>query len=305
MNALTFYFQVHQPYRVRNYGFFDLGQYHDYFDTNKNIEILNKVSEKCYLPANQVFYDLIKKYKGEFKIAFSLSGVFLEQLETWRPDVLASFQRLVDTGCVELCAETYFHSLSFLYSKEEFNTQVEMHESTITRLFGVQPQIFRNTELIYNNEIAEYVAGMGYKGIIAEGVDWLLNGRTPNYLHHPPGLSDFPILLKNYKLSDDIAFRFSNRAWKEFPLSADKFSTWAHSVAGNGDTINLFMDYETFGEHQWEDTGIFEFLRHLPEQIMRHPDFKFMTPSEVIDAYPVRGEYDLSLIHISEPTRPY
>ena len=218
MNAVSFYFQVHQPYRIRKYGIFDLGQDHNYFDGDKNLEVLNKVSEKCYLPANETFYNLIKKYKGEFKISYSFSGVFLEQLETWRPDVLDSFKRLVDTGCVEVLAETYYHSLSFLYSKDEFNTQVQLHEEMIQKHFGVKPKVFRNTELIYNNELAHQVADLGYKGIIAEGVDWILNGRTPNYIHHPTGLNDFPILLKNYKLSDDIAFRFSNKDWAEHPL---------------------------------------------------------------------------------------
>ena len=293
MNAISFYFQVHQPYRVRNYGFFDLGTNHSYFDSEKNLAVLNKVAEKCYLPANETFYNLIKRYDGKFKIAYSLSGVFLEQCETWRPDVIASFKKLIDTGCVEILSETYYHSLAFLYSKKEFNFQVAKHRDYIKKLFGVEPTVFRNTELIYNNDIAHHVKEMGYKGVIAEGVDWKLNGRTPNFLHHPPGLEDFPVLLKNYKLSDDIAFRFSNRDWAEFPLSAEKFASWAHATAGSGDVINLFMDYETFGEHQWEDTGIFQFLDHLPEMIFRHPDFKFLTPSEVIDTFETKGTYDV------------
>ncbi len=293
MNAVSFYFQVHQPYRIRKYGFFDMGQYHDYFDSEKNLQILNKVSEKCYLPANETFYNLIKKYKGEFKISYSISGVFLEQLETWRTDVLDSFKKLVDTGCVELLAETYYHSLSLLYSKDEFNSQVQQHEDIIKKHFGVKPKVFRNTELIYNNDIARHVSSLGYKGIIAEGVDRILQGRTPNYIHHPKGLNDFPILLKNYKLSDDIAFRFSNKQWDDYPLSADKFASWVHAIAGSGDVVNLFMDYETFGEHQWADTGIFNFLEHLPEKIYQHPDFKFLTPSEVIDTFPIRGDYNV------------
>ena len=292
MNSVCFYFQVHQPYRLRDFNFFDIGSGTNCFDSEKNLAILNKVSEKCYLPANQLFLDLINKYPGEFKISFSLSGVFLEQCETWRPDVLASFQSLVDTGQVEILGETYYHSLSYLYSKEEFVTQVKKHNDLIKRLFGVEPKVFRNTELIYNNDLAYFVKEMGYQGIIAEGVDHLLGYQSPNFIHHPPGLSNFPILLKNYKLSDDIAFRFSNKGWNEHPLSSEKYANWIHQTAGNGETVNLFMDYETFGEHQWEDTGIFEFLRYLPEAIFRHPDFKFHTPSEVINHYPIRGTYD-------------
>ena len=292
MNSICFYFQVHQPYRLKDINFFDIGYEDNCFDSEKNLEILNKVSEKCYLPANQLFLELIEKYQGEFKIAFSLSGVFLEQCETWRPDVLASFQKLVDTGHVEILAETYYHSLSYLYSEEEFVAQVQKHNDLINRLFGVQPVVFRNTELIYNNQLAHFIKKMGYQGIIAEGVDHLLGYQSPNFIHHPPGLPDFPILLKNYKLSDDIAFRFSNKGWDEHPLSSEKFASWVHRTAGNGEVINLFMDYETFGEHQWEDTGIFEFLNHLPEAIFKHPDFKFHTPSELINHYPIRGTYD-------------
>ena len=293
MPSICFYFQVHQPYRLCNYNFFEMGQDVDYFDTPKNIEVLNKVAEKCYLPANATFLRLIKKYKGDFKIAYSISGVALEQFETWRPDVLDSFKQLVDTGCVEILAETYHHSLSYLYSKEEFLHQVKKHERKVQELFGVTPTVFRNTELIYNNDIAHFIKNEGYKGIIAEGVEWLLGYKTPNFIHHPPGAHDFPVLLKNYKLSDDIAFRFSNKQWVEHPLSAEKFANWAHQIAGNGDTVNLFMDYETFGEHQWADTGIFDFLEHLPAFIFRHPDFTFNTPSEVIDKYAIKGEYNV------------
>lgn len=297
MPSVCFYFQVHQPYRLKQYNFFEMANDSQYFDTSKNVEVLNKVSEKCYLPANETFLQLIKQYKGDFKIAFSISGVAIEQFETWRPDVLDSFKRLVDTGCVEILAETYYHSLSYLYSKEEFLYQVEKHKKKVQEVFGVTPTVFRNTELIYNNDIGHFIKNQGYKGIIAEGVDWLLGFKTPNFIHHPPNAPDFPILLKNYKLSDDIAFRFSNKAWAEHPLSSEKFANWVHQIAGNGDTVNLFMDYETFGEHQWADTGIFEFLKHLPEAIFRHPDFTFNTPSEVIDNNSIKGEYDVP--HIS------
>ena len=188
MTSICFYFQVHQPYRLRKYDFFDIGYQNNLFDDEKNIEVLNKVSEKCYLPANDVFYRLIKKYNGAFKISFSISGVALEQFEKWRPDVLDSYKKLVDTGCVEILSETYNHSLSYLYSKEEFKRQVERHRQKVKALFNVEPTVFRNTELIYNNEIAHYISEMGYKGIIAEGVEWLLGHKSPNFIHHPPCL---------------------------------------------------------------------------------------------------------------------
>ncbi len=291
MTSLCFYFQVHQPNRLRNYSFFDIAHEDNYFDTAKNVEILNKVSEKCYLPANAIFYDLIKKYNGDFKIAMSFSGVLLEQLEAWRPDVLYSFKKLIDTGCVEVLAETYHHSLAAVFSAKEFEAQVEKHEQLIQKFFGVTPQVFRNTELIYNNDLAKVVEGLGYQGIIAEGIASNMTADSANFVHHPPEQYDFPVLLKNYKLSDDIAFRFSKSDWEHYPLTADKFANWTHQLAGNAETVNLFMDYETFGEHQWEETGIFEFLKYLPQHVLSHPDFNFKTPSEVIKKYPLRGEY--------------
>jgi alpha-amylase len=292
MTSICFYFQVHQPFRIRNYSYFDIGNSSDYEDDNKNREIMNKVADKCYIKTNRKMLELIKRYNGKFRISYSISGTAIEQFQKYRPDVLQSFIDLANTGCVEFLAETYSHSLSFVHSKEEFVRQVKKHGEMIKKHFNQKPKVFRNTELIYNNELAVFVENMGYKGIICEGVDRLLNGRTPNYLYEPIGTKNAKLLLKNHLLSDDIAFRFSDRGWKEFPLTADKYATWVHSVAGNGETINLFMDYETFGEHQWESTGIFDFLDHLPEMILRHPDFDFKTPSEVIAAYPTRGSYD-------------
>lgn len=292
MPSVCFYFQVHQPYRIKNYGFFDIGLDHQLFDEAKNRQILDKVSHKCYLPTNELMYKLIKKHKGAFRISYSISGVALEQFRDYRPDVMDSFKKLVDTGCVELIEETYYHSLSFLYSKSEFDRQVQQHKDMVQTHFGVTPRVFRNTELIYNNEIAYHIAALGYKGMIAEGVDRVLGNRSPNFLYHPYYKNNFPLLLKNYKLSDDIAFRFSNKGWEEHPLSTEKFARWVHSIAGHGEVINLFMDYETFGEHQWEDSGIFKFMEHLPEKILQHGDFNFKTPSEVIDSYPIRAEYD-------------
>lgn len=292
MPSICFYFQVHQPFRIRDYSFFDIGNSHFYEDDKKNEEILNKVADKCYLKTNRKMLELIQRHEGKFKISYSISGTAMEQFEKYRPDILQSFIDLSNTGCVEFLAETYSHSLSFLYSKTEFKRQVQKHSKMITKYFNQTPKIFRNTELIYNNELASYVEGMGYKGVICEGVDRLLKGRSPNYIYSAVNTKNIKLLLKNYLLSDDIAFRFSDKGWKEFPLTADKFKNWVHNIAGNGETVNLFMDYETFGEHQWESTGIFNFLDQLPEEILKHPDFEFKTPSEVIASYPARDVYD-------------
>lgn len=293
MPSVCFYFQVHQPFRIKNYSFFDIGENHFYEDDQKNCEIMNKVADKCYLPTNRKMLDLIKRHNGNFRISYSISGVALEQFEKYRPDVLQSFIDLANTGCVEFLAETWSHSLSFIYSKREFVRQVKKHGEAIKKYFNQEPKVFRNTELIYNNELASFVDEMGYKGILCEGVDWMLNERSPNYIYRTVNGKKIKVLLKNHRLSDDIAFRFSDRGWKEWPLTVDKFKQWVFSVAGSGETINLFMDYETFGEHQWESTGIFNFLDHLPGQILEHPDFNFKTPSEVIDTYPGRDVYDI------------
>jgi len=284
MASVCFYFQVHQPYRLRHYTIFDTGT--DYFDQSKNAEICRKVACKCYLPTNRLLLELIEKYAGRFRVAFSTTGVALEQFEQYAPEVLASFRRLAATGCVEFLAETYHHSLSFLYSRQEFIEQVNAHRRMIQDLFGQIPRVFRNTELIYSNALAEAVEQMGgFKAIITEGADRILGYRSPNYVYRPPISGQLKLLLKNYRLSDDIAFRFSNRGWSEWPLRADKFASWVNAVNGNGFVVNLFIDYETFGEHQWEDTGVFEFLRHLPGEILRHPDNDFKTPTQVADSY--------------------
>jgi len=291
MASVCFYFQVHQPYRLRRYSIFDSDT--NYYDDYKNGQICRKVARKCYLPANRLMLDLIERYQGRFKISYSVTGLVLDQLERYAPEVLSTFYALAQTGCVEFLAETYYHSLSFLYSRDEFSEQVRLHQDKIEQMFGQQPKIFRNTELIYNNDLARFVSDMGFKGILCEGADHILGYRSPNFVYRPVGLGDVKLLLKNYRLSDDIAFRFSNRGWPEWPLTADKFSRWVSDVNGNGQTVNLFMDYETLGEHQWEDTGIFDFLAHLPEKILSHPDNDFKTPSEVIESYDAVGEIDV------------
>lgn len=306
MASVVFYFQVHQPFRLRRYSVFDADPF--YFEDTKNAEICRKVADKCYRPATQLILDLVRRHKGNFRVSYAITGVVLDQLERWAPDVIGIFQDLAKTGCCEFIGETYFHSLSGIYSRPEFNDQVEMHTRKIQQLFGQTPQVFRNTELIYNNDLAWHVSQMKdaagnrrFKGMICEGVDRHLGDRKPTYVYTPPGkptgrdAKPFGLLLKNYRLSDDIAFRFSNRGWAEWPLSAEKFASWVHHINGDGFLCNLFMDYETFGEHQWADTGIFQFLNKLPEAIfdVAPGQNHFITPSQALDQFPPVGEYDV------------
>jgi alpha-amylase len=292
MPSVCFYFQVHQPCRLRHYTIFD--QDNRYFDSFKNKAICRKVANKCYLPTNRLILDLINQHEGRFKVAYSITGVLLEQLAEYAPEVISTFDALARTGCVEFLAETYYHSLSFLYSRNEFKEQIQKHSETIEKFFNYRPRVFRNTELIYSNDLADVIESMGgFDGILTEGADHILGDRSPNFIYSPPHSKRMKLLLKNYALSDDIAFRFSNRGWNEWPLMASKFSDWVSRVNGNGYVVNLFMDYETFGEHQWKDTGIFDFMRHLPGEIMKHPDNNFKTPSEVIASYPATDVIDV------------
>ncbi|MHC5082546.1 MAG: glycoside hydrolase family 57 protein [Planctomycetota bacterium] len=284
MASVCFYFQVHQPFRLKHYTVFDKSP--RYFDEFKNASICRKVANKCYLPTNRLLLDVIRRYNGQFKISYSITGVVLEQFQKYCPEVMSTFDALAETGCVEFLGETYYHSLSFLYSFEEFVEQINKHTELVQKLFGQKPRVFRNTELIYSNALAEAIEKIGqFDAVITEGADHILGFRNSNFVYQPPNCERVKLLLKNYSLSDDIAFRFSNRAWGEFPLMADKFAQWVNQVNGNGQCVNLFMDYETFGEHQWEDTGIFDFMNHLPEKVLEHPDNNFMTPSEVVDNY--------------------
>ncbi len=293
MPNICFYFQVHQPYRMKRYSVFNIGHNSDYFDDAKNSEVMQKVARKCYLPTNQAMLDLINTYKNndrQFKIAYSITGVALEQFEKYAPEVLESFKRLAATGCVEFLSETYYHSLSYIYSKEEFKAQVEMHRKKIKELFGQEPVVFRNTELIFNNEIANFVEKLGYKAMLAEGADHILQWRSPNYVYRAKTTKTMRLLLKNYKLSDDIAFRFGQKSWESYPLTAEKYANWINQHAEH--SINLFMDYETFGEHQWEDTGIFNFIRHLPHELFKNIHTNFIWPSELAKVEPV-AELDI------------
>ena len=291
------YFHVHQPQRVKRFRVFDIGGDGEYFNTDddsdlNNKRVLNKVAEKSYLPTNEVLGELLDKHPS-FKFAFSFSGTVLDQFEMYAPEVLKSFQELVASGRVEILADTYYHSLAFFYSLQEFERQVVHHHKRIQELFNVSPRVFRNTELSYNNDLAAWCDEHGYAGIMAEGWEPVLGWRSPNYLYRAPQCSNIKVLLKNYKLSDDVAFRFSNQDWESWPLDADTYASWIHSHHGSGNTINLFMDFETFGEHQWEDTGIFDFLRVLPEKLLADGETTFMTPSETIDSYESVGEIDV------------
>lgn len=281
MKSICFYFQVHQPFRLRTYRFFDIGENHSYFDEYLNKSIVRRVAEKCYLPANKLMLDLIKEYGSAFKISYSISGVAIEQFKKYAPEVIVSFKKLADTGNVEFLAETYAHSLSSLKNEDEFSRQITQHADTIESLFGKRPTTFRNTELIYSDYIGNIVQGLGFNTMITEGAKQILGWKSPNYLYCSARNPKLKLLLKNYQLSDDIAFRFSQHSWKEWPLTAEKFTRWLSKAEPAQEVINLFMNYETFGEHHWAETGIFNFMKALPKQVLGTGQFTFSTPSEL------------------------
>lgn len=310
---VCFYFQAHQPYRIRDVRYDDIGEGRSYFDDELNRSVFRKVSEKCYLPANRTILAMLRE-NPDFRVAYSLSGVFLDQCREYGPDVLRSFQELAETGQVEFLAETYYHSLASIGSLAEFCEQVSKHVTTVQTLFGQTPRVLRNTELIFTNEIAQTARVMGFEGILTEGVDRHLHGQTPNIPHRPPqfdlpaahletirALRPFPaesptmgILLKNYRLSDDVAFRFSDRSWSCHPLHSDTYARWIAEAPG--ESVNLFMDYETFGEHQWEDTGIFHFLAALPQALQR-AGVTARTPSEILGEWNRRTDAPTYDVH--------
>lgn len=278
MKTVCLYFQVHQPWRLKVYRFFNIGKDHNYLDDFTNRAIMQKVARQCYLPMNALLLKLIKENKGAFKCSFSITGSAVEQFRAYAPEVLDSFRALAETGCVEFLAETYSHSLAALSSKEDFVEQVKLHSKMIKDEFGKKPVAFRNTELIYSDQIGEMVAGLGFKTILAEGAKHVMGWKSPNYIYTNAIDNSLRVLLRNYKLSDDIAFRFSNQGWDQYPLTADKFAQWVKE--DNGDVVNLFMDYETFGEHQKADTGIFDFMKAMPAAVLSKGDICFSTVSE-------------------------
>ncbi len=296
--SIALYLQIHQPYRVRPYSVFDTGETHDYFNTpiadagTNNETIFRKVADKSYRPMNAVLERLLHD-NPEFKLSLSITGTFLEQAEQWAPDVIESFQRLVATGQVELLSETYHHSLAFFYSRHEFEAQVELHRAKIRQLFNVETKVFRNTELAYNDELAHWADDYGFNGILAEGWDTVLDWRSPNFVYKPLGTHNISLLLKNYRLSDDLAFRFSNQAWSEWPLDTKKYTSWIDDALKDSQIVNLFMDYETFGEHQWADTGIFGFFEEFVNECTNSHDKAFVTISEAIAQNAPAGEMSM------------
>jgi alpha-amylase len=307
MPFITFNFQVHQPIRISNFqpnGYTNSNDLlNQYFNHGLNKWIFERVANKCYLPANRILLEIIDNLKHEkkkFKVSFSITGTFLESAERFNKDVLDSFKQLAQSKCVEILGETYYHSLASLYeSKDEFIEQVNLHRQAIKDYFGVEPKVFVNTEMIYNNVIGKIVEQLGFKGIFTEGTERILGWRNPNYLYvrkycfpdDPPPEKRIKILLRNYRLSDDVAYRFSARNWDQWPLTADKYVAWLSATVG--EVINIFMDYETFGEHQPEETGIFWFLRAFPYIAIRDPNLEFLTPSEVIEKCKPIGEIDV------------
>jgi len=304
LTDVVFVFEVHQPHRLRQNLFWenklfrrlrneDLFDY--YFDTALNREVFERACKKCYFPSNQILLDLIDKHRGEnkrTKFSFSISGTFLEQCEMFNKDLLESFKQLAETGCTEFLSQTYYHSLAGLYAeREEFIEEVKKHQQAIVDLLGCKPEVFENTELLYNNAIARTMEDLGYKGIFTEGVERILHGKSPNYLYRPKGCEKIKVLLRNYKLTDDIGFRFSARWWSEWPLTAPKYASWL--AAAQGDYICIFPDYETFGEHHWPESGIHDFLRHLPAEILKRSHLNTATPSEVLERHATVGEIDV------------
>jgi alpha-amylase len=281
--AICFYFQVHQPFRLKRYRFFDLGHDHYYYDDFSNESIMRKVAENCYLPANEIMLDLVSKNKGKFKVTFSLTGLVINQFRLYAPEVLESFKKLAETGMVEFLAETESHSLASIKTRSEFEHQVNAHKAMVKEFLGVETTSFRNTEMIYSDQIGSWVADMGFKSMLTEGAKHVLGWKSPNYLYCNSINPRLKVLLRNFVLSDDIAFRFSNRGWSEWPLTADKYSSWLNKLAPKSELINIFLDYETFGEHNQRNTGIFDFLHHLPGSILKKTPYKFMTPTEVAD----------------------
>ncbi|MDR2131204.1 MAG: glycoside hydrolase family 57 protein [Odoribacteraceae bacterium] len=296
--TICFYFQLHQPVLLRRYHFFDIGKRNDYFDEYMNRSTIRRLAERCYLPANRLMLELIERHGGRFKVSYSISGLALEQFELHAPGVIDSFKELAASGHVEFLAETYAHSLSSLSPTGEFEAQVKRHAEKIETLFGQRPVTFRNSSLIYSDEIGERVFNLGYRTMLTEGAKHVLGWKSPNFIYTNATRPELKLLLKNSRLSDNITVHFSNRGWTEYPLTADKYARWLQGEAAEHEVVNLFMNYETFGEDQPADTGIFDFMRHLPDRLFATTDFECLTPREAVKKHqavaPLHVPYPIS-----------
>jgi alpha-amylase len=295
MSFVTLSFRIHIPLRLRNYAPLDVEKSHSYFDEEATALQIDELSETCFLPATKLLLKLVKQQKGKFKTAFSISGITMELLEKYRPDVIQLFKKLFKTGCADIYAETYYHSLASMYAQQEFETQIKQHSKKAESLFGIKPSVFRNTELIHDNKLAATVQQLGLKGILCEGVSRLLKENNPNKLYAAPGIENLGLLLRNYRLSDDLAFHFDNENWIEHPLTAAKFASWIHAQTEHADVVNLFLDYATFGTHKKKESGIFQFLEELP-QAVANEQWQFETPSNVLS--------QLSPVHVYDASQP-
>ena len=296
MRSICLYFQVHQPFRLRTYRFFNIGDDHQYYDDYQNRQIVRRVADKCYIPANKMMLELIREFGSAFKLSFSISGTALEQLSNHAPEVIHSFRKLADTGCVEFLAETYSHSLASLGNRDEFIRQVDQHGKMIEHLFGQKPTTFRNSELIYSNKIGEMVSEMGFTTMMTEGAKHILGWKSPNYMYCSSTNPKLKLLLRNFRLSDDIAFRFLAREWSEWPITAEKFTGWLNGIDAREEVVNIFIDYETIGERLWKETGIFDFFKALPKTVFSKSNFTFNTPSELTHKL-----QPVALIHVPYP----
>jgi alpha-amylase len=293
MTSVCLYFKVHQPFRLKAYSSSGIDVDHSYFNGDADEDAINILADNCYLPANEIIYQQILAQRGKFRVSYSISGTIIELLQQYRPDVIASFRRLTETGYIDILGETYYHSLSSLHSKKEWERQVFMHSGKVKDVFEITTSVFRNTELIHSNSIATRVRELGFKAIFCEGVERILKGRSPNHPYTSPGNNSIPLLLRNARLSDDIAFRFDDQSWSEHPLTADKFAAWLHSHPEHTEVINLFMDYETFGIHKKPESGIFDFLQALPALVSKKSSFVFATPAQVLENYTAKDVYDV------------
>lgn len=283
MKSICLFFQVHNPIRLKIYRFFDIGNDHYYYDDFTNEYTIRDLAEKCYLPTNEMLLELFNVLEGKLKVSFSISGIVLEQLELYAPEVIDSFQKLAKTGCVEFVSETFSHTLASLVDPEVFKVQVKMHKQKIIGLFRQKPVAFINTEMIYSDQIGEHIANLGFNTVLTEGPKHILGWKSPNYLYVNALNPRLKVLMRNFKLSDDISFRFSDAGWAEFPLTAEKFLDWISGTSPNEEVFNLFMNYETFGKRQTTESGVFEFFKSLSQQVVACSTLKFSTPSEIAE----------------------